>query len=325
MKTSITTVFGSTGVVGTTLIELLAQQQPEMCIEAVTRSTSSSRLSSLNIPNVKLVQGEATNLEQVMSITEHSDLILCCVGFEKYEAKYWGQTWPPLVDNLLEATRGGTKRLVFCDNLYAYGAGQVISPHAKTVEPGLGSKMAIRSLLRSKFQKHMQKHPGSVVVVGAADFFGPHCTNSLLGDPFTGKIVADQSPISFGNKIHDFGYVPDLAQAMIRLSTEPAAYDKFWIAPHTVHGKTMQQIADDVSAAANKKPRKLSIISPWLVRALSPFWGVMNSMRDMLGIWTQDYVVDDSDIEREFGLKATPYDEAIKKTVDYFVARAAKK
>jgi nucleoside-diphosphate-sugar epimerase len=320
----VTTVFGSTGVVGTTLIELLAQQNPDTSIEAVTRSTSSSRLSSLKIPNVKLVQGEATNRDQVMSITEHSDLIFCCVGFERYETKYWGQTWPGVVDNLLEATRGGTTRLVFCDNLYAYGAGKVISPHAEPVEPGLGSKMAIRSLLRSKFQKHMEKYPGSVTVVGAADFFGPHCTNSLLGDPFTAKIVADQAPISFGNKIHDFCYVPDLAEAMIRLSSEPAAYDKFWIAPHTVHGKIMQQIADDVSAAANKKPRKLSIISPWMVRALSPFWGVMNNMRDMLGSWTHDYVVDDSDIQKEFGLKATPYDEAIKKTVDYFVSQAAK-
>jgi aspartate-semialdehyde dehydrogenase len=43
----IATVFGSTGVVGTTLIEVLNAQCPDWTIHAVTRSTSPSRLSSL--------------------------------------------------------------------------------------------------------------------------------------------------------------------------------------------------------------------------------------------------------------------------------------
>jgi nucleoside-diphosphate-sugar epimerase len=265
------------------------------------------------------------NRDQVLGITERTDILFCCIGFEQYDAGYWGQWWPTVIDNLLHATRGGEKKLVFCDNLYAYGAGQVISPRAKTVEAGLDTKMAIRALLRAKFQQHMKDHPGSVVIVGASDFFGPHCTNSLMGGPLVGKIVADQAPIAFGNKIHDFCYVPDLARALALVATEPTALDKFWIAPHSVHGKTMQEIADDLSAAAGKKPRKLSVISPWVVRILSPFWSIMGSMRDMLGIWTQDYVVDDSDIKREFGMRATPYNEAIQKTADYFVECAAKK
>jgi nucleoside-diphosphate-sugar epimerase len=162
------------------------------------------------------------------------------------------------------------------------------------------------------------------VVVGASDFFGPHCTNSLLGEPHVGKIAAGQAPIAFGNKIHDFCYVPDLARTLAAVATEPAALDKFWIAPHSVHGKKMQEIADDFSNAVGTKPRKLSIISPWMVRMLSPFWGLMGSMKEMLPIWTQDYVVDDSDVQKEFGMKATPYNEAIQKTADYFVNRAAK-
>lgn len=319
----IATVFGATGPIGTALVQVLSSQHSDMKILAVSRSTS-SRLASMNLPNVEMVKGDVENLDEVFRVTESSDIIFCCVGFgSQYSTKYWAATWPDVVDNLLKATRGGTKKFVFCDNLYAYGTG-TISPQKPCVPPGKDSKMAVRSLLHQKIEQHMKEYPGTAVAVGSSDFFGPHLIVSTIGDVVFGNIAEGKAPIAFGrDKIHALCFASDFAAALALVSTQPKAFDKFWIAPH-YHGKTVQEFADDVSKAAGKKPREVFVPPVWMIYLLSPFWGVMHDMKDMLGIWNQDYIVDDSDFIREFGMTVTPYEEAVQQTVDFFVERANK-
>ena len=316
----VVTVYGSTGVIGTELVIQLSEQHPDWTIQAVSRSTASgSRLASLNLPNVTLVAAGTDSLDQILQTTQDSTVIVCCVGLAKYETKHWADTWPPLLDRLLEATRNGQKRFVFCDNLYPYGTGH-ISPSKDLVAAGTHSKMAIRTLLRERLQRHMTKHPGTTSSVGAADFFGPHCNNSFLGLLIVEKVVNHQAPLAFGNRIHDFNFAPDFAAALALAIERPeVASDHFWIAPHSIHGKTLQQITDDVCKAAGLPPRKLSVLKPWMVHTLGLFMGIMRAMKDMLGIWTSDYVVDDSDFIEKFGLTATGYDDAIQRTVDFYV------
>jgi nucleoside-diphosphate-sugar epimerase len=44
----------------------------------------------------------------------------------------------------------------------------------------------------------------------------------------------------------------------------------------------------------------------------------------MLYEFTEPFVVDSSAIERELGMKATPYAEGMKRTVEWYKQRAAK-
>jgi hypothetical protein len=63
-----------------------------------------------------------------------------------------------------------------------------------------------------------------------------------------------------------------------------------------------------------------------MIYLLTPFIGFMSEMRDMLPIWMDDYRVDDSLFTKEFGMTATPYDEALKQYVDFYkVHQEAKK
>ena len=318
----VVTVYGSTGVIGTALVIQLAEKHPDWTIQAVSRSsspTSGSRLASLNLPNVTLVAGSTDSLEQVLQTTQDSTVIVCCVGFASYETRHWAEMWPPLLDRFLEATRHGQKRFVFCDTLYAYGTGS-ISHTKERVAPGTHSKMAVGALVRERLQRHMTEHPGTTSVVGASDFFGPHCYQSFLGSVIIEKVVNHQTPLAFGNNIHDFAFTPDFAAALALAVERPeVASDQFWIAPHSIHGKTMQQITDDVCKAAGIPPRKLTVLKPWQVHTLALFMGVMRSLKDMLEIWTSDYVVDDSDFIEKFGLTATGYEDAIQQTVAFFV------
>eukprot|EP00977_Amphora_coffeiformis_P029089 scaffold38667_cov183-Amphora_coffeaeformis.AAC.2 len=337
MVTKTVVIFGATGVVGTSLSEQLSLQQPTWKIHAVSRQAGgSSRLEKLNLTNVSVIPGDPLDKKQVLSLAKDADIIVSCVGLHKYQAKYWAETWPTIVENLLAATiQGGrTRRLVFCDNLYAYGVGhtKVLSTQTPTVEPSLCSKPGVRSQIRITLETHMKQYPGTLSVVGGADFFGPHVTtNSFLGDTMTGKILQEQSPLAVGSAtaVHDFCYVPDFGAALAVACTDDRALDRFWICPHTIHDKTLSEIAHDISTIINKNkaaaaagrqtpPSKVSVLPPFLVYLLSPFMEFMWEMMEMLPFWTKDYKVDDSDFIKTFGVLATPYDQALGELVSFY-------
>jgi nucleoside-diphosphate-sugar epimerase len=320
-------VFGSTGAIGTALVAFLSKEYASWKIQAVSRSPQSkSRLAEMKLPNVAIVEGDATNKEQVLKLSASCDIVFCCVGFERYEAKYWAKHWPPLVANLLQVVVDSkdTTKLVFCDNIYAYGPGENISVRSKVTSMSPKSKPGIRAALHETFRKFMSEHPGTVTVVGAADFFGPNVTRkSLLGDTVTGKIVLDKagSPFAIGSctLVHDFCYAPDFAKSLALASINDAAYDHFWIAPHSIKGKTLQTIGDIIAIKAGKpSPVKFSVLGPFLVYLLSPFMSFMWEMTEMLPFWTKAYTVDDSDFIKAFGMQATPMEEALQSLVAFY-------
>jgi nucleoside-diphosphate-sugar epimerase len=328
-------IFGSTGAIGTHLIEYLSKEYPNWEIHAVTRNAdSSSRLKTMLplLPNVQMVVGDPFDKLSVLDLTKDCDIIVSCIGFHLYERKYWAQHWPLVVDNLLAATTttapgSKTKKLVFCDNLYAYGnPGTPISTHTKLVEASLTSKPGIRATLRQTFSKHMKEHPGTLSIIGGADFFGPYVTaNSFLGDTMTGKIVgtpqgktATAIAIGSADKIHNFCYVVDFAKALGIACVNDKALDKFWICPHAVKDKTLRQIAADIAKQAGKPTPKMQVFSGWMVTMLSPFIGFMGEMTEMLVFWNKSYGIDDSEFMQVFNVQPTPYEKALDDYIQFY-------
>ncbi|CAJ1969710.1 unnamed protein product [Cylindrotheca closterium] len=326
-------VFGSSGAIGTSLVGILSEKQPAWEITAVARSAA-DKFDDLK--NVTVVPGDATDKSSVMKLCKGQDLVFCCIGFPKYETKYWAETWPVVVDNLLAgSSQGPEQKFVFCDNLYAYGAKTDIKPTDEPVEANLETKPGVRAVLREKLQARMKSHPQSISVVGGADFFGPGVTDlGFLGDTFTKPIVKTiytakkGTPLAMGSasKIHDFCYVPDFANALYLAGTEYKASGKFWICPHSIHNKTMTEIAADIAQFAGagasdkliKKAKKVQVLGPTIVKILGFFMSFMREMKDMMPIWLNDYSVDDSDFCKTFGVEATPYDEALQGYITFY-------
>lgn len=308
-------VFGATGAIGSALIEIIAKEQPDWKIVAVSRSEKPHL-------GVKVVKGDIEDKDRVLELTKKGiDIVYCCVGFVQYERKYWAAHWPVVINNLIAASEANPQqKYVFCDNLYAYGSGKHITTRSPLVEASTKSKPAIRAMLRQRLSAHMQSHP--VTVVGAADFFGPHVTKtSFLGDTMTGKLTQKQSPLAIGSAdvIHDFCYAPDFARALFVASTQPQAYGKFWIAPHTIRNKTLRQISKDIGKKVGHEANNIQVLPKFVLWIFSFFGGFMAEIYEMLSFWTEDYTVDGGEeFTREFGLKATPYDEAIEALVSFY-------
>lgn len=221
--------------------------------------------------------------------------------------------------------------------------------HTTPVNASTKSKPGIRAQIRERFQGHMKDHPGTLTVVGGADFFGPRVTLSMLGDTFTGKIVdsavsnkAQPTAIAIGScdMIHDVCFSEDFSNALAIASVNDNAYDKFWICPHSIHGMTLRQIANAIAditysqcnnshQASNNsdtiiqpvahKAVKFTVMTKWMLYLLSPFIPFLGEMIEMLPFFQNDYTIDDSDFCREFGVTATPYKDALKAYVDFYL------
>eukprot|EP00980_Cylindrotheca_fusiformis_P016894 scaffold5114_cov67-Cylindrotheca_fusiformis.AAC.12 len=318
-------VFGSSGATGSKLVEILSQQEPSWDIWAVSRSAK-GKFDAFK--NVKVVSGDATNKTEVLRLTADKDIIYSCIGFPKYERKFWAKTWPGVVDNLLEGTKQKQgQKLVFCDNLYAYGSQLNVSPKSSRVPVSMKSIPGVRALLHEKFQKRMDEQPDSIVVVGGADFFGPGLTNLVfIGDTFTKAIIeGKKAPIAIGSssKIHDFAYAPDFSNALYVASVNDKANGKFWVCPHAVKNKTMDQMAEDIARLAGTDPKKakVTVYPSWSIKLLSPFMTFLSEMVEMLPFWTNDYTVDDSEFCSTFNVKATPYEDALKEYIEFYISK----
>jgi nucleoside-diphosphate-sugar epimerase len=266
----------------------------------------------------------------VLQLCSDKDIVYSTIGFTKYEAKYWGKTWPVVTENLLEgSSQKAGQKFVFCDNLYAYGSpGSMssISPSSTLVNATLNSKPGVRSVLHNMLQDRMDQDPSHpVVVVAGSDFFGPNVTaTSFFGNPFTRPIVekGKTKPIIIGSSslIHDFCYTKDFANALYLSSVSDKGDNKFWIAPHSVKNKTIQAIANDIGRLADSTNCKVTVYPGWIVRIGSVFDSFLKEMIEMLPIWTKDYKVDDSEFCTTFNVEPTPYEEALLEYIDFFKA-----
>ena len=106
------TILGSSGVIGTELAKSLTQYTDK--IRLVSRNPK--RVN----PTDQLVIADLTNHQQVLTAVEGSEVVYLTVGLE-YKIGVWQTQWPIIMQNVIEACKTYKAKLVFFDNVYAYG------------------------------------------------------------------------------------------------------------------------------------------------------------------------------------------------------------
>src|SRR5512135_1567066 len=107
------TILGSTGIIG-----------KEVARELYRSYTKDIRLVSRNPqhinPTDQLFKADLLNREQVFEAVKGSEVVYLTVGIQ-YSAKIWARQWPVIMRNVVDACMAEKARLVFFDNVYAYG------------------------------------------------------------------------------------------------------------------------------------------------------------------------------------------------------------
>ena len=145
----------------------------------------------------------------------------------------WSQEFPGLQTAIVEACERAGARLVVVENLYGYGPPQGRALTESTPMRPTTAKGRVRAELWADLLAAHRADRAQVVAVRASDFFGPGVEQSAFGQRFFGPIVDGKRAQVLGDPStrHSATYLPDLAEAMVRVAADPAAYGRAWHAP----------------------------------------------------------------------------------------------
>ena len=313
MTTSSTHIIVGSGPVGTTTALLLADLGHQ--VRVITRSGSGP--THRNIERVAL---DATNAAALTTATAGAAAIYNCVNPPYHR---WPTDWPPIANAMLAAAESSGAVLVIMWNLYGYGP---MTRPMKESDPlaSTGVKGGVRiKMWRDGLAAH-ESGRIRATEVRASDFIGPEVLNSHLGERVIPKLLKGKGVQVVGNPdmVHSFTFMPDVARALVTAATDERAWGKAWHVP-TNPATTPREMITMMSKIAGVAPVKVSGIPNALLKVGGLFLPMLRELPEMLYQFDRPFVVDSSLFTATFGQSATPLQEALTSTVDWYRNRAS--
>jgi nucleoside-diphosphate-sugar epimerase len=301
-------VFG-TGAVGMAVMDELVRRGPRR-VRMVNRS------GRARVPHgVEVVGGDATDEAFTREASEGASVVYFALN-PPYNK--WPELFPGLQAGVLEGAASAGAKLIAMENLYMYGPtdGRPITedlPYVANTRKGM-----VRARMS---QELMQAHTSGKVRVAigrASDFFGPRVLASAAGEQVFGRAVEGKSAQVAGDpdQPHTYSYVPDIGKGLVILGEREEALGQAWHLP-SPETLTTRQFVEMIFEEVGK-PASIQAAPKILLRALGIFNPPLRETIEMLYEFEEPFVVDDSRFEREFGERATPLREAIRRTVRWY-------
>jgi nucleoside-diphosphate-sugar epimerase len=298
-------VFGCNGPVGVALMEELGRQGRR--VRGVCRSGRSEAPG-----DAEIVAGDAADAAGARRLAEGAEAVYACIGIPYPR---WREGWPPIVEGLLSAAEG--KRLLFADNLYAYG------PVQKPLHEGLppttyGRKPALRARMTFNMLAAHRSGRARVALVRASDFYGPRVRNALLGERVFAPALEGRPAQLLGDvdQPHAYTYAPDFAKTLARLGEDERSLGQVWHVPNAPP-RTTREIVETIYRLAGHEPW-IKVMPSWLLHSLALFSPLMRELREMEFQRDRPYLVEDRRARETFGVTHTGLDEGLAATLEWY-------
>jgi nucleoside-diphosphate-sugar epimerase len=302
-------VFG-TGPLGRSVVDELVRRG--QAVRVVSRSGQMEAAPQ----GVELIAGDLYDPAVVRQVTQDAAVAYQCAQPAYHE---WPQKFPPLQAAIIEGLAGAGVKLVIGENTYMYGDtnGQPLTenlPHAAHTRKG-----QVRAAMSEAALAAHQAGKVPVAIGRGSDFFGAWALGSSHGERVFYPALAGKAA-SFGGKLdipHTATYIQDFGKALVILGERGEALGQAWHVPNDRPQITQRQFAELVFAEAGH-PVKASGMGRLMLQLGGLFIPAARESVEMLYEFEKPFVVNSSNFERAFGVKATPITEAIKATVAWY-------
>jgi nucleoside-diphosphate-sugar epimerase len=161
-----------------------------------------------------------------------------------------------------------------------------------------------------------------VAIGRASDFFGPRVLNSAMGERVFRRLLAGKAAQVLGNPDlpHTYTFIEDIGRGLVTLGEREEALGQAWHLPNP-ETLTTRQFIQRIAAQAGK-PARVQRMPSLLLLAVGIFNPTVRELVEMLYEFEEPFVVGDSKYARAFGQRATPLDEALQRTLDWFRSEA---
>lgn len=241
------------------------------------------------------------------------------VVFHTASAPYdrWPRLLPPLMRGVLAGAAATGARIVYADNLYAYG------PVDGPLTEGLPSRASgpngrVRATLADQLLEAHAAGSVRATIGRASDYYGPWGRLSTAGERLFVPALAGKSTQVLGDPDlpHTFTYLGDFARGLVTLGTHDEALGEVWHVP-SAETLTTRELASLVFEAAGQQAR-LGVMPSALVTVLALLSPTLRAVREQQYQREAPWVVDHSKFAKAFSAHVTPHREAITTTLDWF-------
>jgi nucleoside-diphosphate-sugar epimerase len=243
--------------------------------------------------------------------------VVCTVGVP-YRSPIYTRVWPIVMRNLLDGCARSGARFVFADNLYMYG------PQTEPLTEDMpltdfGQKPRARAEITRLWQQAHGSGRVHATAVRASDFYGPDVATSVLSTFGVARLLAGKAALAPypPDHLHAFTYVPDFARALVTLIDAPDyAYGEAWHVPNAPT-ETLRQLITLAAKLIGVRPR-LMVLPQTLAPLIALFDADVRELAEMRFQWDRPYRVDSSKFAKRFWSDATPFEEGLTQTIDFY-------
>jgi len=303
-------ILGATGGIGREVARRLAAQGWH--IRALNRR---ARAGEPNDP-FEWITGDAMVAGDVARAAAGTSLIVHAVNPPGY--RDWGKLVLPMLDNSIAAARATGARILLPGTVYNYGPDAFPDLTEDKPQHAVTTKGRIRVEMERRLAALAASGDAKVLIVRAGDFFGPRAANNWFSQGLVkpGKrprsITAPGKP-GIG---HQWAYLPDVAETMVRLIEQDGLADfaTFHMAGHwDADGMAMVDAIRRVLGDPAIRTARL----PWLaMRLASPFVPIFRELLEMKYLWDRPVRLRNDRLVATLGSEPrTPLDDAVKATL----------
>lgn len=288
------------GPVGAATVEILRARGQQVCVAQRKRPAS--------LPSdVPFTACDVTDRASLARAAKGAAQIVLAIGLP-YSGPVWRDTWPRIIENVVETAAATQARVVFVDNLYMYG------PQTEPLREDMPLsdhplKPAARSAATRIWQKASAAGRVRFAAVRGPDFYGPGVTLSVLGDTGIAALARGKAAmwIHDADIPHDIAYVPDYARAVVSLLDAPDdAFGQAWHVPCAPIRRPRELLG--LAAQSLGVPLRVRNLPFWALRALSVFTPELGEFAEMRFSWDRPYRVDAAKFKARFWSDPTPFE-----------------
>jgi nucleoside-diphosphate-sugar epimerase len=259
--------------------------------------------------------GDAMVASDVAAAADGASLIVHAVNPPSY------QNWPklvlPMLDNTIAAARASGAKILLPGTVYNFGRDAFPEIAEDAPQHPRTRKGVIRAEMERRLRAFAETGEGTALIVRAGDFFGPGTASSWFGQ----IVPPGKRPSVFtypGRRGvgHQWAYLPDLAETMVRLiETEGlggfAAFNMegLWDADGTRMVDAICRALGDPAVPVRQTPW-------WTMRIASPFVPMLREVMEMKYLWDRPVRLTNARLKSVLGTEPrTPLDEAVRTTL----------
>ncbi|MFN3585858.1 NAD-dependent epimerase/dehydratase family protein [Phenylobacterium sp.] len=299
-------VIGATGGVGGAIAGRLVQDGWR--VRAPHRDPDRARATG-GRPGLEWTPGDAMDAASIVAAADGAEIVVHAVNPPGY--RNWAGLQAPMLASSIAAARASGARLLFPGTVYNYGP----DAFPAIAETAPQSPVSRKGAIRVQMERVLREADVPVLLVRAGDFFGPRPGNNW----FSQGLVRPGRPIgavSYPGPLdvaHAWAYLPDVAEAFVRLLRTPlGGFEAFHLRGQVLTGHEM------VAALEAAADRRLAVRRlPWMaIAAAAPFNETLREMREMRYLWRRPVLLANDRIVAALGEEPhTPIVEALRATL----------